>query len=150
MKNSRFMFAAAATALLMATSSFAGETPSAPGATVYFANLEDGATVQGPVKVIFGLSGMGVAPAGTEAENTGHHHLLINRAPFGEGADDADMNEYGIAADDNHKHFGKGQTETMLELGAGTHTLQMVFGDLYHVPHNPPVMSEQITITITE
>lgn len=129
---------------------FAGETPSAEGAMVYFGNLEDGATVQGPVKVVFGMSGMGVAPAGTEAEHTGHHHILINRAAFGDGADDADMTEYGIYADDNHVHFGKGQTETVLDLGAGTHTLQLVMGDLYHVPHNPPVMSERITITVTE
>jgi len=91
---------------------------------------------------------MGVAPAGTEEENTGHHHILLNRAPFGEGPEDADMIETGIFADDNHIHFGKGQTETTLDLAPGTHTIQLVFGDLYHVPHNPPVMSEQITITV--
>jgi hypothetical protein len=141
---------ALAAALTLATPVLAGETPSPPGAMVYFGNLEDGATVQGPVKVVFGLSGMGVAPAGTEAENTGHHHLLINRAPFGEGEEDGDMSETGIYADENHVHYGKGQTETMLDLPAGTHTLQLVLGDLYHVPHNPPVMSEQITITVTE
>ena len=101
-----------------------------------------------PVKVVFGLSGMGVAPAGTEKDNTGHHHILLNRAPYGEGADDAEMSETGIFSDDNHKHFGGGQTETMLDLAPGQHTLQLVLGDLYHVPHNPPVMSEQITITV--
>ena len=137
-------------ALSLGSVSLAGETPSASGAAVYFVNLNDGDTVSGPVKVIFGLSGMGVAPAGTEAENTGHHHILINRVPFGQGADDADMLETGVYSDDNHKHFGKGQTETVLELGAGTHTLQLVLGDLYHVPHDPPVISDQITITVTE
>ncbi|MEM9434716.1 MAG: DUF4399 domain-containing protein [Pseudomonadota bacterium] len=142
-------FISLAIAGLMGTSAvFAGDTPSADGAKVYFVNLEDGATVDGPVFIQFGASGMGVAPAGTEAENTGHHHLLVNRVPFGEGAEDADMTETGIIADDNHMHFGKGQTETTVELGSGTHTLQMVFGDLYHVPHNPPVISEQITITV--
>ncbi|MGR3501805.1 DUF4399 domain-containing protein [Pseudaestuariivita sp.] len=137
-------------AATLATAALAGETPSNPDARVYFINVEDGATVSGPVFLQFGLSGMGVAPAGTEAEMTGHHHILINRAPFGEGPDDADMNENGLYADDNHKHFGKGQTETTLELSAGTHTLQLVLGDLYHVPHDPIVASEQITITVTE
>lgn len=149
MKNMKTVFATIA-ASLIATAAISGETPSAPGASVYFINLEDGASVQGPVKVLFGLSGMGVAPAGTDIENTGHHHLFINREPFGEGAEDADIIEYGIPGDDNHVHFGKGQTETILTLGAGTHTLQMVLGDLAHIPHNPPVVSEQITITITE
>lgn len=127
---------------------WAGETPSPEGAMVYFGNLEDGATLSGPVKVVFGLSGMGVAPAGVEKENTGHHHLLINRAPFGDGPDDGDMTDYGIFADDNHKHYGGGQTETTLELPAGTHTLQLVLGDMNHVPHNPPVLSDQITIVV--
>jgi len=149
----RFTSVLAAAALAtsaLTTAALAGETPSPEGAMVYFANLEDGATVQGPVKVLFGLSGMGVAPAGVERENTGHHHLYINRAPFGDGADDAEIEANGIPADDNHKHFGGGQTEAMLELGAGTHTLQLVLGDHFHVPHNPPVVSEVITITVTE
>ena len=127
---------------------FAGDTPSAEGASVYIVNLEDGATVASPVKVVFGLSGMGVAPAGTEKDNTGHHHILLNRAPFGEGEEDAGMSETGLYADENHIHFGGGQTEAMLDLEPGRHTLQLVLGDLYHVPHNPPVMSEQITITV--
>ncbi len=135
-------------ACLMASAAIAGETPSAPGAEVYIANLQNGAEVTGPVTVLFGLKGMGVAPAGTEAENTGHHHVLLNRVPFGEHEEDADMLETGIYADENHIHFGKGQTETVLDLPVGTHTIQLVLGDLYHVPHNPPVMSEQITITV--
>ena len=137
-------------AALVSAPVLAGDTPSAPGAQVYIINLADGDSVSGPVKVLMGLSGMGVAPAGTEKENTGHHHVLINRAPFGEGPDDAEMTENGLFADDNHKHFGGGQTEATLELPAGTHTLQLVLGDLNHVPHNPPVISEQITITVTE
>jgi len=115
---------------------------------VYPVNLSNGDTVSGPVKVIFGLSGMGVAPAGTEADNTGHHHIFLNRAPFGEGAEDDELIADGIPGDENHLHFGKGQTETTLDLAPGTHTIQLVFGDLYHVPHNPPVVSEQITITV--
>lgn len=137
-----------ALALTLAGPALAGETPSAEGATVYFANLVDGATVSGPITVVFGLNGMGIAPAGVEVENTGHHHLLINRAAFGEMEGDTDATEYGIPADDNHKHFGKGQTETTLELEAGTHTLQLVLGDAFHVPHNPPVMSAPITIVV--
>lgn len=132
----------------VAGTAWAGETPSTPGAMVYFANLSDGDTVSGPVKVIFGLSGMGVAPAGVEMEGTGHHHLFVNRAPFLEGEDGADEAIYNIPADENHIHFGKGQTETVLELGSGTHTLQMVLGDKDHIPHNPPVVSEVISITV--
>lgn len=129
---------------------WAGETPAPEGAAVYFINIEDGASVQAPVKVQFGLSGMGVAPAGTERENTGHHHILIDRPPFGEGSEDADIAAYGIPADDNHMHFGGGQTEISLDLAPGSHTLQLLLGDQNHVPHNPPVVSSVISITVTE
>jgi len=128
----------------------AGETPSAQDAEVYIVNLENGAEVTSPVKIVFGLSGMGVAPAGIEKENTGHHHLMTDLAPFGEGADDADMTENGLYADENHTHFGGGQTEVVVDLAPGSHTLQLVLADLNHVPHDPPVMSEQITITVKE
>ena len=143
------LLAAAGLAIALVTApAFAGDTPSAPGAEVYFINLKDGDTVTGPVKVLMGLSGMGIAPAGTEKENTGHHHLLSNRAAFGDGQEDADMIAYGIFADDNHRHFGGGQTEVTLDLPAGEHTLQLVLGDLNHVPHDPIVQSERITIVV--
>ncbi|WP_170562079.1 DUF4399 domain-containing protein [Ruegeria atlantica] len=134
---------------LSATLAWAGgETPSNPDARVYFVNLSDGDTVSSPVTVVFGLSGMGVAPAGTEAENTGHHHLLIDRPPIGEGEDGVDELAYGLPADDNHLHFGGGQTETTVELSPGTHTLQLVLGDAGHVPHSPPIVSQVITINV--
>ena len=129
-------------------SAIAGETPSAPGAKQYFVNLQDGDTVKGPVKIVFGLSGMGVAPAGVEKENTGHHHILLNRPPLGEGEYGDEEMENGILADENNLHYGKGQTETVLDLPPGKHTLQLVLGDHYHVPHNPPVFSEVISITV--
>ncbi|WP_170406005.1 DUF4399 domain-containing protein [Ruegeria arenilitoris] len=125
-----------------------GETPSNPDAEVYFVNLSDGDTVTSPVTVVFGLRGMGVAPAGTEKENTGHHHLLIDRPPLGQGEDGADELAYGLPADDNHLHFGGGQTEVTLELAPGTHTLQLVLGDAGHVPHATPIVSEVITINV--
>ncbi len=126
----------------------AGETVSAPGAKQYFVNLEDGDTVTSPVKIIFGLSGMGVAPAGVDKENTGHHHVLINRPPIGKSEDgEEEFNAY-IIADDQHLHFGKGQTEAEIELPPGTHTLQLVLGDKDHIPHNPPVFSDVIKITV--
>ncbi len=125
-----------------------GETPSNPDAEVYFINLEDGQTVSSPLVVAFGLRGMGVAPAGTEAEMTGHHHLFVNRPPLGEGEDGADELANGIPSDENHLHFGGGQTETTLELPPGEHTLQLVLGDWSHVPHSTPVVSEVITITV--
>ncbi|MBF9059260.1 DUF4399 domain-containing protein [Rhodobacterales bacterium HKCCSP123] len=123
-----------------------GATPAPEGAAVYFIGISDGDTVTAPFTVVFGLSGMGVAPAGTERENTGHHHLLIDRPPFGEGA--ADELDLGILNDDNHRHFGGGQTEVTLDLDPGTHTLQLVLGDAGHVVHASPVMSERITITV--
>lgn len=147
MRNTHLSVVSFALALMVAPV-LAGDTPSAPDARAYFINLSDGDTVKGPITVQMGLSGMGIAPAGTEKENTGHHHLLSNRVAFGEGADDAEMTETGIFADDNHRHFGGGQTEVTLDLPAGEHTLQLVLGDLYHVPHNPPVVSERITIIV--
>lgn len=134
--------------IALATASHAGETPSDPGARVYFINLEDGATVSSPVVIQFGLSGMGVAPAGVDIPSTGHHHLFLNRPPFGEGEEGEEEFIDIILADDNHIHFGLGQTETTLELSPGTHTLQLVLGDKDHVPHGPPLFSEFITITV--
>ena len=134
---------ATAAAILLGSPVLAGDTPAPDGAGVYFVNLEDGATVSSPVTVVFGLRGMGVAPAGTEREATGHHHLLVNRDALGE----ADLAE-PLPSDDNHRHFGGGQTEITLELEPGTHTLQLVLGDANHIPHDPPVASEQITITV--
>ncbi|WP_299621376.1 DUF4399 domain-containing protein [uncultured Tateyamaria sp.] len=131
---------------MMAGAALAQDTPAPEGAAVYFVNLEDGATVSSPVTIIFGLEGMGVAPAGTEKENTGHHHLLLNRPPLGEG-EEGEL-EYGLPADDNHIHFGGGQTQVTLDLPAGQHTMQLVMGDLNHVPHIDPVTSEVITITV--
>ncbi len=136
------------TAIALPTAAVAGETPAPENAKVYFLNLEDGAQVTSPFKVIFGLSGMGIAPAGVEADNTGHHHLLVNRPPLGEGEDGAEEFELGLPADENHIHFGKGQTETILDLPPGKHTLQMVLGDWSHVPHDKPVMSEVIEVTV--
>ncbi|MDJ0825569.1 MAG: DUF4399 domain-containing protein [Rhodobacter sp.] len=137
-----------AAALLAATPVVAQDTMSPEGAMVYFVGLENGATVSSPVTINFGLSGMGVAPAGTEKENTGHHHLLIDRPPLGEGEFGAEEFELALPNDDNHKHFGGGQTEITLDLAPGSHTLQLVLGDAGHVPHDPPVVSEVITITV--
>lgn len=150
----KFLIAAVAVSTLAITTpvltgtTMAGETPSAPGAKVYFVNLKDGMTVKSPIKIVFGLSGMGVAPAGTEKAKTGHHHLFINRAPFGKGEAGAAEADANVPSDGNHKHFGGGQTELMLELAPGKHTLQMVLADKDHIPHNPPVVSPVISITV--
>ncbi len=116
------------------------ETPAPDGAKVYFISPQNGAEVTNPVSVKFGLSGMGVAPAGVDKPKTGHHHLLID-------VDKVDM-ENPLPADDNHKHFGGGQTEATITLPPGKHTLQLVLGDQNHVPHKPPVVSEKITVTV--
>jgi hypothetical protein len=110
-------------------------------AMVYFIQPQDGDVISGPqVRVIFGLAGMGVAPAGVDKNNTGHHHLLIN-------VDQLPLDK-PIPSDSNHMHFGGGQTETIVELAPGTHTLQLILGDHMHMPHNPPIMSEVITVTV--
>jgi len=111
------------------------------GAEVYFITPADGDVIEGDVVVKFGLKGMGVAPAGANLENTGHHHLLINLAEA------PDMSA-PLPANDNVKHFGKGQTEATLKLAPGTHTLQLLLGNFAHVPHDNPVISEKITITV--
>ena len=118
------------------------QPPSPAGAKVYFINLKDGAEVDSPFLVQFGLSGMGIAPAGVEKPNTGHHHLLIDTTMTPEQLKEP------LPADDNHKHFGGGQTEAMVTLPKGKHTLQLLLGDWTHIPHVPPVMSEPITITV--
>lgn len=119
----------------------AARTPSPAGAKVYFISPADGAVVKGPVKVVMGLSGMGVAPAGVDIGNTGHHHILVN-AP-------ADIKlDAAMPADAVHRHFGLGQTEATLTLPPGKHTLQLLLGDKGHVPHDPPVMSAKISITV--
>ena len=132
----------AAMAIAMPLLAQAGETPAPDGAKVYFINLKDGDTVSNPVTIKFGLSGMGVAPAGVEKAKTGHHHLIINEKIEGEELD------FPIPADDKHKHFGGGQTEVTLDLPAGKHTLQLVVGDQNHIPHKNPVMSERINVTV--
>ena len=113
----------------------------APNAKVYFIEPADGAVVGQTFSVKFGLSGMGVAPAGTDREHTGHHHILIDL----ETLPDMTM---PLPANDNVKHFGGGQTETTLTLAPGTHTLQLLLGNHLHIPHDKPVMSEKITITV--
>jgi len=119
----------------------AARTPSPPGAEVYIISPKNGAKVKSPALVQFGLKGMGVAPAGVKFENSGHHHLLIDTdAPADMGAP--------LPATDNIKHFGKGQTETSLTLTPGKHTLQLLLGDQNHIPHDPPVISKKITITV--
>lgn len=109
---------------------------------VYFVNIKDGDKVQSPFLIQFGLSGKGVAPAGVDRKNTGHHHLLIN-------VDSIDFN-ISIPASDNHIHFGGGQTETVLDLLPGEYTLQLLLGDMYHVPHDPPVLSNKISLIVTD
>ncbi len=139
-----------ALALASASMAMAGDTPSTAGAEVYIVNLENGATVTSPVTVVFGLKGMGVAPAGVEKEGTGHHHMFLNREPFGEAADDGALIADGIPGNEFQIHYGGGQTQATYALAPGEHTLQLVLGDHFHVPHDPPVVSEQITITVTE
>lgn len=140
-RNFRFVPLFAAAALLIgANLSFARE-PSPPGAEVYIVSPKDGAKIKGPVTVVFGLKGMGIAPAGIKFDNTGHHHLIVDAdAP-------ADLSR-PLPADEHNLHFGKGQTETTLTLPPGKHTLQLLLADSLHTPHDPAVISKKVTIVV--
>ena len=118
-------------------------TEAPANAEAYIQTPADGAEVRSPFVVRFGLRGMGVAPAGVTAANTGHHHLLIDVDPL-------PRENLPLPATDQVRHFGAGQTEAELDLPPGEHTLQLVLGDALHIPHQPPVRSERITITVVE
>lgn len=120
----------------------AHRSPSAEGASVGFRTLQDGDFVLPTFSVGFQVSGMGIAPAGTMIDNTGHHHLLIDVTEM------PDMN-LPLPATGTIRHFGKGQTEAELTLSQGDHTLQLLFADYSHIPHQPPVMSAKITIKVS-
>src|SRR3979409_1783216 len=117
-----------------------GPTPSGQGAEVYFIDLKDGANVPAKLKLFFGLRNMGVAPAGSDRENSGHHHLLVD-------TELPPLNQ-PIPNDFNHLHFGTGQTEAEITLKPGEHTLQLLMGDKDHIPHTPPVMSQRIKVRV--
>jgi hypothetical protein len=130
---------------LGANNASAGDTPSPAGAKVYFVNLKDGQKVKSPFTVVFGLRKMGVAPAGVDSEQfkeVGHHHLLIDTPLTDE------IIKEGIPSDNQHVHYGKGQTEAEVTLPKGVHKLRLVFADPSHVPHNPVVASDEITINV--
>ena len=118
---------------------YAGDTPSVPGTKVYFINIKDGQVLKSPFLVQFGLTGeMGIAPALADWPDTGHHHLIINTATPNENK----------AISKKQLHLHKGQTEITIKLQPGKHTLQAVLGDYSHIPHDPPVMSEVISVTV--
>src|SRR5277367_6550998 len=117
-----------------------GPTASPPGASAYFVDLKDGATIGPTTTIHFGLHGMGVAPAGSDKANSGHHHLLIDT--------DLPPLDQPIPNDENHMHFGAGQTEVDLTLTPGPHTLQLLLGDKNHIPHSPPVISPRIHVNV--
>ena len=127
----------------LALTSLQAEMPRQPapeGAGVYFIEPADGATVQSPFKVSFGLHGMGVAPAGVDQPNTGHHHLLVNSPEVDLGMP--------LPKTDQVLHYGGGQTEALVTLEPGNYTLQLVLGDYAHIPHDPPVVSATIAVTV--
>jgi hypothetical protein len=136
------LVAAALATAIAAPCAFAGPTPAPANAYAYIGYPNDGQTLPAgkPFKVWFGLRFMGVAPRGVKFPNTGHHHLLIDV--------DLPPMDQEIPSDRNHLHFGAGETETMLELPPGKHTIQLLMGDDKHIPHNPPVYSKKITIYV--
>ena len=121
---------------------YAGDTPSVEGTKIYFGNIQDGDVVKSPFVVQFGLSSqMGIAPALVDWPDTGHHHLIIDSPT-------PDPNKAIPSKSKNHIHLNGGQTEWKVDLPLGQHTLQLILGDYSHIPHDPPVFSEVITITV--
>lgn len=137
------LFAAIALAVMSAMSGARAENFWPTDAKVYFIAPENGAVISGKTVVKFGLVGLGVAPAGVDKPKTGHHHLLIDVDPPSGAA----LNE-PLPADAQHRHFGGGQTETVLDLPPGKHRLQLIFGDMNHIPHDPPLVSAPIVIEV--
>ena len=115
-------------------------TASPDSAAVFFITPSDGDTVSSPISIEFGIRAMEVVAAGVDKPDSGHHHLLIDT-----GLPPAGL---PIPADDQHVHFGDGSTSTKIELALGQHTLRLLLGDHRHIPHDPPVASEPITITV--
>ncbi len=126
--------------LLLTASPLLAASSDSASPELYFISPSEGETVSSPVLVRFGLKNMGVAPAGVDKANTGHHHLLIDTG--------LPSMSQPIPSDENHRHFGGGQTEASIELAPGVHTLQLLLGDFSHIPHAKPVLSEKITITV--
>ena len=138
--KTRPLFLLVALLPLVASAADSGPTPSTEGASVRIISPVDGEDLDGPVTVVFGLTGMGIAPAGVERAGTGHHHLIID-------AHLPPMKKV-IPLSENYRHFGGGQTQVTLALEPGEHTLQLLLGDHNHIPHEPPVYSEIIRIRV--
>lgn len=148
----RMMKLLAGVALLIPLSLFSAQegekpglerSPSPPGASLSFAVLEDGDVVQSTFPVAFEVTGLTVVPAGTESGDSGHHHLLID-------VEELPPMDLPLPSTEQIRHFGGGETSTHISLPPGEHTLQLLFADDLHIPHDPPVMSEKITITVSE
>ena len=141
-KITRRLVLAAPSICLLVAPVLAAPSPAAKDAELYFISPRDRQRVRSPVRCRFGLRNMGVAPAGVRNPNTGHHHVLVDvDEPLDVGAP--------IPQDKKHLHFGAGQTEAMIELPPGPHTLQLVLGDADHVPFDPPLVSKKIRIIVT-
>ena len=142
MQTIRVLFAVVLGLMLAGSAADAQQSSMPENSKVYFLWPSDGQTIKGGFWVRMGLSGAGIAPAGVQKANTGHHHLLV----------DADLPplDQPILSDKNHLHFGLGQTEARLDLPPGKHTLQLLLGDENHIPHQPPLYSKRITVTVTQ
>jgi hypothetical protein len=142
MRRTWVLVAALAAVVLVGSPAIAQQSTMPQDARVYILWPSDGQVIKGAFWVRMGLSGAGIAPAGVQKANTGHHHLIV----------DADLPplDQPIPNDHNHLHFGLGQTEARLDLPPGRHTLQLLLGDENHIPHNPPLYSKRITITVVQ
>jgi hypothetical protein len=142
MRRTWVLVAALAAVVLVGSPAVAQQSTMPQDARVYILWPSDGQVIKGAFWVRMGLSGAGIAPAGVQKANTGHHHLIV----------DADLPpmDQPIPNDHNHLHFGLGQTEARLDLPPGRHTLQLLLGDENHIPHNPPLYSKRITITVVQ
>jgi hypothetical protein len=107
----------------------------------YFIGLQDDASIESPIRLEFGLFGYAVSPAGTTPldKTKGHHHLIIDRGSIAAGVP--------IPSDDNHIHFGKGQTRAEVQLTQGHHSLTLQLADALHRSYGER-LSKTIHITV--
>jgi hypothetical protein len=141
MNNNNFLFILSFLLIFFPNKNSFTESLSSSDAAVYIIEPKNNQNVTNPVKIKFGIQGMSLSPAGINRELSGHHHLLIDVDNF------PDLKK-PIPSDKNHLHFGKGQTETIINLKQGKHTLQLLLGDYLHIPHKDPVYSQKITIYV--
>jgi len=143
MSNNKFLFILYFLLIFFPNKNIFTQSLSSNDAKVYIIEPQNNQNVTSPIKIIFGIQGMSLSPAGIDKEFSGHHHLLID-------LDNLPNLKQPIPSDAKHLHFGKGQTEAIINLKKGKHTLQLLLGDYSHIPHKNPIYSKKIIIYVKD